>query len=55
MCVFTNAHEDIVIITSFGEYWVVLKKAMKVIAEAHNVERKRGQASKDKKKEETKI
>ena len=50
VCDFINAHEDIVHITTLGEYRVVMKKVMKVIKEAHNVERKRRQASKDKKK-----
>ena len=41
VCDFINAHEDIITITTFGEYRVVMKKVMKVIKEAHNVERKR--------------
>ena len=53
VCDFINAHEELVNITTFGDYRVVMKKVMKVIKEAHNVERKRRQASKDKKKEET--
>ena len=41
VCDFINAHEVITHITSFGEYREVLKKAMRVIKEANNVERKR--------------
>ena len=39
MCDFINAHEDIITITTFGEYRDVMKKVMKVIKEAHNVEK----------------
>ena len=43
VCDFLNAHGDIIHITAFGEYRCV-KKVMKVIREAHNVERKRRQS-----------
>ena len=45
MCCFINAHEDLITITSFAEYKVVMKKVMKVIKEARLVERKRRQSS----------
>ena len=51
---FINAHEDLIHITTFGEYKEVMKKVMKVIKEAHNVERKRRQTSRKKKEAETK-
>ena len=44
VCDFINAHEDLIAITTFGEYREVMKKAMKVKKEAHNVERKMRQA-----------
>ena len=55
MCDFINAREGLICITSLGEYRVVMKKVMMVIKEAHLVEWKRRQTSKDEKKEETKI
>ena len=45
VCDFINAHEDLITITSFGEYREVMRKVMKVIKEAHNVERKRRQTA----------
>ena len=41
VCDFINAHENLVHITSFREYRVVMLKVMRVIKEAHNTERKR--------------
>ena len=41
VCDFMNAHEDLITITTFGEYRVVIKKVMIAIKEAHNTERKR--------------
>ena len=40
---FINTHEDIIHITSFGEYREVMKNVMRVIKDAHNVERQRRQ------------
>ena len=54
MCDFINAHEDIITITTLGEYRDVMKKVMKVIKEAHNVERKRRQTARKNKEGETK-
>ena len=51
VCDFINAHEDIKI-TSLGEYRVVMLKVMRVIKEAHNVERKRRQTSHKKKSDD---
>ena len=51
-CDLINTHEDFIQITTFGEYKVVMKKVMRVIKEAHNVERKRRQSAKKKKLEE---
>ena len=45
VCDYISAHEDLIKITTFGEYRVVMKKVMKVIKEAHNTERKRRQTS----------
>ena len=41
VCDFINMHEDLIMITSFGEYRIVMKKVMMVIKESHNTERKR--------------
>ena len=38
---FITAREDIIAITTFLEYKTVMKKAMSVIKEAHNAEKKR--------------
>ena len=51
VCDFINAHEDLITIKTFGEYRVVMKKVMKVIKEAHNVERKRRQTSRKERSE----
>ena len=51
---YINAHEDLIHITTFGEYKEVMMKVMSVIREAHNVERKRRQTSRKKKEAETK-
>ena len=42
---FIDAHEDLIKITTYGEYRVVMRKVMRVIKEAHNTERKRRQTS----------
>ena len=52
MCDFINTHEDLVNITTFGEYRKVMVKVMKVIREAHNVEKKRRQTSRKKRGDE---
>ena len=41
VCEFINTHQDLITITTFGEYRVVMKKVMNVIEEAHSIERKR--------------
>ena len=41
VCDFIKAHDDLIKIMKFGEYRIAMKKVMKVIREAHNVERKR--------------
>ena len=53
MCDYINAHEELVNITSLGEYRVAMKKVMRVIKGVHNVERKRRQSSRKKKMVET--
>ena len=53
VCEYVNAHEDIIRITSFEEYRLVMRKVTMVIREAHNIERKRRQASRKKTREET--
>ena len=55
MCDFINAHEDLIHITTFGEYRDVMRRVMKVIKEAHNVEKKRRQTSRKRKREEVTI
>ena len=52
-CVFINSHENLIHISSFEEYRSVMKKVMRVIKEAHNVEKKRRQTSRNEKIEET--
>ena len=42
VCDYINAHEELIQITSVEEYRTVMKKMMRVIKEAHNVERKEG-------------
>ena len=54
MCDFINAHKDLIRITTFCEYRVVMRKMMRVIREAHNVERKRRQSSREKRVDESK-
>ena len=54
MCDFINAHEERIQITSLGEYRVVMKKIMRVIREAHLVERKRRHTSRMKRMDESK-
>ena len=49
VCDFINTHEEIIHITTFGEYRHVKRKVMNVIKEANNVERKRRQAMMKKK------
>ena len=36
VCGFINTHEDLIHITTFGEYKEVMKKVMRVIKESHN-------------------
>ena len=48
MCDNINAHEELIQITSLGEYGVVMRKAIKVIKEAHNVEQKRSHTARKK-------
>ena len=55
MCDFINAHEDLIQITTFGEYRDAMRRVMKVIKEAHNVEKKRRQTSRKRKREEVTI
>ena len=55
VCGFINAHEDLVQIKTFGEYRAVMRKVMRVIKEAHNVERKRRQTSRKNKREDATI
>ena len=52
VCVYINSHEDLISITTFREYREVMKKVIKVIREAHNVERKRRQAARKKRSDE---
>ena len=53
VCDYINAHDDLIHITSFGEYREVMKKAMRVIKEAHDVERKRRSTWKKRNEEAT--
>ena len=48
MCDFINTHEDLIKISTFGEYRIVMRKVSKVIKEAHNRERKRRQTARNK-------
>ena len=41
VCHFISSHEELIHITTFGEYRNVMRKVMSVIKEAHNTERKR--------------
>ena len=54
VCDYIDAHDDLITITSFGEYRGVMKKVMGVIKEAHIVERKRRQTSRKKKADDAK-
>ena len=54
VCGFINAHEDLIHITTFGEYKEVMKKVMRVIKESHNTEKKRRQTARKKKCDEGK-
>ena len=55
VCNFINAHDDLIRITTFGEYKVVMKKVMNEIKEDDNVEQKRRQmAWKNKRDDATK-
>ena len=51
VCDFINTHEVLINISSFGENRRVMKNVMKVIKEAHNVERKRRQSTRKKKRD----
>ena len=53
VCDYINSHQEIIAITTFGEYREVMKKVMGVIKEAHNVERKRRQSSRKKRRDES--
>ena len=55
MCDFVNAHEELVHISTLGEYRVMMKKVMRVIKEANNTERKRMTTSRQNKREETRM
>ena len=52
VCDFINAHDDLINITSFCEYRVVMKKVIWTINETHNLERKRRQTSRKERSEE---
>ena len=52
VCDYINSHEDIISITSFGDYRETMKRVMKVIKEAHNVERMRRHAARKKRGED---
>ena len=54
VCDFINAHEDLINITTFGEYRDVMKKVMRVIKEAHNTEKKRRLTAQKKRSDATK-
>ena len=54
VCDFITAHEDLIHITTFGEFRVVMRKMMRVIREAHNIERKRRQSTREKRFDESK-
>ena len=52
VCDYINSNEDLISITTFREYREVMKKVIKVIREAHNVERKRRQTTRKKRSED---
>ena len=47
VCDFINTHAVIIHITSFGEYRNVMKRVMRDVKEAHNLERKRRQTARN--------
>ena len=51
ICDFINTRQDLVHITSFGEYRIVMLRVMRVIKEANNAEQKRRKTSRMKKSE----
>ena len=53
VCDFVNRRDDLTCITTFGEYRKVMLKVMRVIKEAHNIERKRRETTRKKKRDET--
>ena len=48
VCDFINRRDDLIHISTFGEYRQVMLKVMRVIKEAHNIERKRRQTARKK-------
>ena len=54
VCNFINAREGLIGIKSFGEYREVMRKVVKVIKEANNVEKKRRQTARKEMREEVK-
>ena len=52
VCDFIASHEELIHITTFGEYRNVIRKVMSVIKEAQNTERKRRWTVKKEKSEE---
>ena len=50
VCDFISSHDELIHITTFGEYRNVIRKVMGVIKEAHNTERKRRWAAKKEKR-----
>ena len=55
VCDFINRRDDLIRITTFGEYGQVMLKVMRVVKEAHIVERKRRQTTRKKKCDETAV
>ena len=55
VCDFINRRDDLIRITTFGEYRQVMLNVMRVIKEAHNIERKRRQTTRKKKCDETAV
>ena len=45
MCDFVNIHDDLIRISTVGEYRVVMRKVSKVIIEANNTEPERRQTT----------
>ena len=52
VCDFISSHDELINITTFGEYRNVMKNVMSVMKETHNTERKRRWAVKNEKSEE---